>query len=72
MQDTRPRIERWHPSSNEFAGISGDYNEILQGGDRCDEQVWLPKGLAMPLAFDHYGFPADNHILGNGEDAVGE
>jgi hypothetical protein len=70
MQDTWPRIERRHPSSNEFAGISGDYNEIFQGGNRRDEQIWLSKGVAMLLAFDHHRFPADNHVLGYGEDAV--
>ena len=34
MQDTRPRIERRHPSSNEFVGISCDYNQIFQGSNR--------------------------------------
>jgi hypothetical protein len=50
------------PASNEFAGISGDYNEILQRGNRCDEQVWLSKGVATFLAFGHHGFPADMNI----------
>ena len=67
MQDTRPRIERRHPSSNEFVGISlvAD-NQIFQGGNRRDEQVWLSKGIATFLSFDHHGFPADDHVLGNG------
>ena len=72
MQDARPRIECRHPSSNEFVGISCDYNQIFQGSNRRDEQVWLSKGVATLLSFDHHGFPADNHVLGNGEDAVGE
>jgi hypothetical protein len=42
------------------------------GSDRRDEKVWLPKGVAVLLSFDHHGFPADNNVLGNGEDAVGE
>ena len=72
MQDTRPRIERRHPSSNEFARISCDYNQIFQGSNRRNEQVWLSKRVATLLSFDHHGFPADNHVLGNGEDAVAE
>ena len=72
MQDTRPRIERRHPSSNEFVGISCDYNQIFQGSNRRNEQVWLSKGIATFLSFDHHGFPADNHVLGNGEDTVAE
>ena len=72
MQDTRPWIERWHPGSNEFAGISGHYNQVFQGSNCRNEQVRLSKGVTTPLTFDHHGFPADNHVLGNGKDAIGE
>jgi hypothetical protein len=37
-----------------------DYNEIFQGGNRRDEQIWLSKGVAMLSAFDYHRFPADN------------
>ena len=65
MQDARPRIERRYPSRNEFGCISGDDNQIFEGGNRRNEQVWLSKCVATLLSFDHYGFPADNHVLGN-------
>jgi hypothetical protein len=71
-QDARPRIECRHPSSNEFVGISCDHNQIFQGSNRRDEKVWLSKGVATLLSFDHHGFPADNNVLCNGVDAVGE
>lgn len=72
MKDARPRIECRHPSSREFFGISCHYDQIFQGSNRRDEKVWLSKGAATFLSFNHHGFPADNNVLGNGEDAVGE
>jgi len=72
IQDARPRIECRHPRNNEFVGISCDYNQLLQGSNRCDEQIWLSKGVATLLSVDHHGLPADNNVLGNGKDAVGE
>jgi len=49
------------PGSNEFGGISCDYNQIFQGSNRRDEKVWLSKGVLTLLSFDHHGFPADNN-----------
>ncbi len=39
MQDTRPWIEHRHPSVNEFANISGGYNQIFQCSNRGNEKV---------------------------------
>lgn len=72
VQDTRPRIERRRRSRNKFGCVSGDDNEVFQGSNRRDEEVWLSKGVATLLSLDYHGFPADNDVLGNGEDAVGE
>ena len=72
MQCACPRIERRHLSSNEFADISGDDDQIFQGRNRRNEQIWLSKCVATLLSVDHHGFPADNNVLGNGKDAVGE
>ena len=72
VQCTRPRIKCRHSGSNEFADVSGDYNQIFQGSNRRDEQVWLSKGVATLLSVDHHGLPADNNVLDNGKDAVGE
>jgi hypothetical protein len=38
----------------------------------ANERVWLSNGVAVLLSIDHYGFPADNNVLGNGEDTIGE
>jgi len=72
VQDTRPRIERRHPGSNEFSDISGDYNQVFQGSNCCNEKVRLSKGVATLLSFDRHGFPTHDNVLGNGEDAIGE
>ena len=59
-------------AGNKFGCVSGDDNEVFQGSNRRDEEAWLSKGVATLLSLDYHGFPADNHVLGNGEDAVGE
>jgi len=69
VQNIRPWIEYGNSGDNKLAGITRDNNEVFQGGNGSNEQVWLTKGVATFSSFDRHRFRANDDVFDNREHA---